>query len=35
MSSNRQQKIERLLQKDLGDIFQKATASLFKGKMGP
>ncbi|MEA2107232.1 MAG: 30S ribosome-binding factor RbfA [Bacteroidota bacterium] len=33
MSSNRQQKIERLLQKDLGDIFQKGTTSLFKGKM--
>ncbi|MDY6801668.1 MAG: 30S ribosome-binding factor RbfA [Bacteroidota bacterium] len=33
MSTTRQQKIERLLQKDLGDIFQKGTTSLFKGKM--
>src|SRR6056297_2382336 len=33
MSSNRQQKIERLLQKDLGDIFQKGTNTLFKNKM--
>jgi len=33
MSSTRQQKIERLLQKDLGDIFQKGTNTLFKGKM--
>jgi len=33
MSSTRQNKIERLLQRDLGDIFQKGTSSLFKGKM--
>jgi len=33
MSSTRQNKIERLLQKDLGDIFQKGTTTLFKGKM--
>lgn len=33
MSSPRQKKIERLLQRDLGDIFQKGTTSLFKGKM--
>ncbi len=33
MSSTRQNKIERLLQKDLGDIFQKGTNTLFKGKM--
>jgi ribosome-binding factor A len=33
MSSTRQSKIERLLQKDLGDIFQKGTSTLFKGKM--
>ncbi|MFO7844578.1 MAG: 30S ribosome-binding factor RbfA [Bacteroidales bacterium] len=33
MSSTRQQKIERLLQKDLGDIFQKGTNTLFKSKM--
>ncbi len=33
MSSTRQNKIERLLQRDLGDIFQKGTASLFRGKM--
>ncbi len=33
MSSTRQQKIERLLQKDLGDIFQKGTNTLFKNKM--
>jgi len=33
MSSTRQNKIERLLQRDLGDIFQKGTTSLFKGKM--
>ncbi|HSH51928.1 MAG TPA: 30S ribosome-binding factor RbfA [Bacteroidales bacterium] len=33
MRSTRQQKIERLLQKDLGDIFQKETTSLFKRKM--
>ncbi len=33
MSSTRQSKIERLLQKDLGDIFQKGTNTLFKGKM--
>ncbi|MCK5169856.1 MAG: 30S ribosome-binding factor RbfA [Bacteroidales bacterium] len=33
MSSTRQNKIERLLQKDMGDIFQKGTNTLFKGKM--
>lgn len=33
MSTTRQNKIERLLQRDLGDIFQKGTSSLFKGKM--
>ena len=33
MSTTRQSKIERLLQKDLGDIFQKGTSTLFKGKM--
>ncbi len=33
MSSTRQSKIERLLQKDLGDIFQKGTNTLFKSKM--
>ena len=33
MSSNRQNKIERLIQRDLGDIFQKGTTTLFKGKM--
>ena len=33
MSSTRKNKIERLLQKDLGDIFQKGTNTLFKGKM--
>lgn len=33
MSSTRQSKIERLLQKDLGDIFQKGTNTLFMGKM--
>jgi len=33
MSSTRQNKIERLLQRDLGDIFQKGTNTLFKGKM--
>ncbi len=33
MSSTRQHKIERLLQKDLGDIFQKGTNTLFKNKM--
>ena len=33
MSSTRQNKIGRLLQKDLGDIFQKGTNTLFKGKM--
>jgi ribosome-binding factor A len=33
MSSTRQSKIERLLQKDLGDIFQKGTNTLFKNKM--
>jgi len=33
MSTTRQNKIERLLQRDLGDIFQKGTTSLFKGKM--
>ncbi|MEE4197604.1 MAG: 30S ribosome-binding factor RbfA [Bacteroidales bacterium] len=33
MSSTRQQKIERLLQKDLGDIFQKASHTLLQGKM--
>lgn len=33
MSSTRQSKIERLLQRDLGDIFQKGTSTLFKGKM--
>ena len=33
MSSTRQSKIERLLQRDLGDIFQKGTNTLFKGKM--
>ncbi len=33
MSSTRQNKIERLLQRDLGDIFQKGTTGLFRGKM--
>jgi len=33
MASTRQSKIERLLQRDLGDIFQKGTSTLFKGKM--
>ena len=33
MSSTRQNKIERLLQRDLGDIFQKGTTTLFRGKM--
>ena len=33
MSSTRQSKIERLLQRDLGDIFQKDTSTLCKGKM--
>lgn len=33
MSSTRQNKIERLIQRDLGDIFQKGTNTLFKGKM--
>lgn len=33
MSSTRQSKIERLLQRDLGDIFQKGTNDLFRGKM--
>lgn len=33
MSSTRQNKIERLLQRDLGDIFQKGTSTMFKGKM--
>jgi ribosome-binding factor A len=33
MSTTRQNKIERLLQRDLGDIFQKGTSTLFKGKM--
>lgn len=33
MSSTRQNKIERLLQRDLGDIFQKGTNDLFRGKM--
>ena len=33
MSSTRQNKIERLLQRDLGDIFQKGTTTMFKGKM--
>lgn len=33
MSSTRQNKIERLIQRDLGDIFQKGTSTLFKGKM--
>jgi ribosome-binding factor A len=33
MSSTRQSKIERLLQKDLGDIFQKGTNTLFRSKM--
>ena len=33
MSSTRQSKIERLLQRDLGGIFQKGTNTLFKGKM--
>ncbi|MBU8892716.1 MAG: 30S ribosome-binding factor RbfA [Bacteroidales bacterium] len=33
MSTTRQNKIERLLQRDLGDIFQKGTNTVFKGKM--
>jgi len=33
MSSTRQNKIERQLQRDLGEIFQQATNSLLKGKM--
>jgi ribosome-binding factor A len=33
MSTTRQNKIERLIQRDLGDIFQKGTTTLFKGKM--
>jgi len=33
MSSTRLNKIERLIQRDLSDIFQKGTNDLFKGKM--
>lgn len=33
MSTTRQNKISRLIQKELGDIFQRNTASLFPGKM--
>ncbi|HAN19049.1 MAG: ribosome-binding factor A [Bacteroidetes bacterium GWC2_33_15] len=33
MSSTRQNKISRLVQKELSDIFQKNTTSLFQGKM--
>ena len=33
MSSTRQNKIERLIQRDLSEIFQKGTNDLFKGKM--
>ncbi|MGQ7870127.1 30S ribosome-binding factor RbfA [Sunxiuqinia sp. sy24] len=33
MESTRQQKISRLLQKELADIFQKESRNLFMGKM--
>ena len=33
MESTRQQKISRLLQKELADIFQKESRTLFMGKM--
>ncbi len=33
MESTRQQKINRLLQKDLADIFQKESQTMFRGKM--
>ena len=33
MESTRQQKINRLLQKELADIFQKESRNLFRGKM--
>lgn len=33
MESTRQQKISRLLQKELADIFQKESRNLFLGKM--
>lgn len=33
MSTTRQNKIERLLQRDLGNIFQQGTSTLCKGKM--
>ncbi len=33
MSTTRQNKISRLVQKELSDIFQKNTSSLFQGKM--
>jgi ribosome-binding factor A len=33
MSSTRQNKISRLVQKELGDIFQKNMSGLFQGKM--
>jgi ribosome-binding factor A len=33
MTSTRQYKVSRLLQKELGDIFQREGKSIFKGKM--
>ena len=33
MESTRQQKISRLLQRELADIFQKESRNLFQGKM--
>ncbi len=33
MESTRQQKINRLLQKELADIFQRESRNLFQGKM--
>jgi len=33
MESTRQQKISRLLQKELADIFQKESRTMFMGKM--
>lgn len=33
MASTKQNKVARLIQKDLGDIFQKNSRSMFEGKM--
>jgi ribosome-binding factor A len=33
MATTKQNKVARLLQKDLGDIFQKNSRSMFEGKM--